>query len=192
MIEGAATAELKKGPGWAIIQARLDKYAKDGIQELWENDARQIPANHLKYAKMLCPVSGSFLRRLLGTTLRDSLYITSDQASAEGFESGDKTAKNGALSIKSNSFGSGQSDFFQGPHRWYYYLTSSSPIARYVEYGTQHMAARPFMRPALAFAKAMYRARLKILADNVRASMHVHTSGSGFIGIGTRGVRDDL
>lgn len=158
----------RTGNGWDKLTQRLNRFATDFVLDFAENDTKNIAQNHLDYAKALCPVGET-------GDLRASLHLTQDTFISQktfeksnvegtvirgsGFVSGDKTAQ-GGLSIGSQKLTTAMTEFGKFI-RARYYVTTFDPAARFVEYGTQYMAAQPFMRPAYEFAKAMYRTRLR-------------------------------
>lgn len=163
-----ATITFRRTGGWEKLTQRLNRFATDFATDFAENDTKQIARNHLAFAKALCPVGET-------GELQESLHLTMDMAVLQaslatdivegtkvrgsGFVSGDKSAQ-GGLSIGSQKLTTAMTTFGKFI-RARYYVTSLHPAARFVEYGTQFMAAQPFMRPAYDFAKALYRIRLR-------------------------------
>ena len=162
-----ATITLQPSAGWQKLEKRLERYATDFVTDFTEYDARDIAHNHLEFAKILCPVRTGEMAHSLHLTFDVSVNqlpfekanIQGTKISGSGFVSGDKTAQ-GGVSVASKSFGSGMPSFGKFT-RWRYYVTTFHQAARYVEYGTMHAPAHPFMRPAYDFAKRLFRLRLR-------------------------------
>lgn len=147
------------GPGWDRLRKRLLRYRDDCVKDINEF-LEPIRELHLQYAKDLCPVDTG--------KLRDSIHITADysgvneEGTSAGFHSGDVSSQ-GGLSVKSSVFGTfAREDSFEPGSRLHlarYYVSTFDPAAKFVEYGTSKMPARPFMRPAFDFAKQMFKAQ---------------------------------
>lgn len=167
---------LSKNAAWQKLERRLTNYTKNFTAEWADYEANEISKNHLEFAKALCPKDTGKLANSLHITVDRTIWHTTLTSLVPGlgfmanyrFRSGDQSRAGGSVSVGSGfTGGSVASDTFQSGVtiiKARYYLTTDDPIAWHVEYGTSKMPARPFMRPAYAFAKALYIARVRMWA----------------------------